>query len=175
VNLRSGLILAGALVLGACESASSPSLPAPSATSSSAAETCAPVDLKTPAGTPINLTGTWRAGPTTIFARQLGSCVGWTQLSDIPGQDLGAVFMAIFQGEIAPDFTVSGEWMTIVPAGGAFPDPLHGSATFTIEVETTSGAETVVLRSPATGQGPYGQGVVLTYLGPLLPVQRQQP
>jgi hypothetical protein len=78
--------------------------------------------------------------------------------------------MITFHGQVASDFTLSGEWTWILRHPNA-PGPLSESVTFEIDSATVNGEEILVLRSttpaPASdGGGPYG-AVTLEYTGPL--------
>lgn len=166
-----GLVAMAMLVVG-CTLASVPST-APSAEPASASpgETvrgCQPIDLRLPSGERIDLTGTWHGAQSVVFIRQEGSCVWWIALSDYPGHELGAQYMVTFRGDLAFDFTLSGEWMYVVPLPG-ISDQRHGFVRFDVAIETVAGEETLVLRSTTTaeqGGGPYGS-VTLDYIGPL--------
>jgi hypothetical protein len=147
-------------------SGSAPGSPVAQA-SAPAATACTPIDLRLPSGEALDLTGTWQGARSVTFVRQVGSCVSWISLSDPPGQELGASQMVIFRGELASDFTLSGEWSWIV----GIDHPPVGSVTFEIDQATVNGEETLVLRSttPAAmseGGGPYG-AATLEYAGPL--------
>ncbi len=78
--------------------------------------------------------------------------------------------MVTFRGELASDFTLSGEWTWILRHPN-LSGPFRGSVTFEIEPTTVNGEEAMVLRSTTTaseveGGGPYG-AVTLEYAGPL--------
>ena len=108
-----------------------------------------------------------------MFARQVGSCVLWIDLSDNPNQELGAWATSTFSGQIGLDLTLSGVWTWIVRPLPV-PGPMGGSVTF--EIDLASG--TPVLRSTTAvsqgeGGGPYG-GATLEYAGPLPPSEAIQ-
>jgi hypothetical protein len=160
--------LALLLVLAACTNGSTPN---PSASTgpvasnpASAVAACAPLDLRSPSGARVDLTGTWRGGQNVHYVRQEGGCVWWISLSDFPGQEVGAQVMAMFRGELSSDFTLRGEWMSVVRPP-FISDPRHGIVVFEIEFETGAGSETVILRGTSQA-GPY-QADTLTYVGPL--------
>lgn len=152
------------LVLTACTDGSTPSpsaSPGPVASTPVSAEAaCAPRELRGPSGERIDLTGTWRGGQNVVYVRQVGSCVWWISLSDYPGQEPGAQAMVVFRGDLSPDFTLHGEWMSVVRPPG-ISDQRHGIVVFEIEAE----AVPLVLRSTSE-VGPY-QFTTLTYAGPL--------
>jgi hypothetical protein len=156
------------LVLTACKvgSTTSPSASVgpEASTPVSAAAGCAPIDLRSPSGVRVDLTGTWRGGQNVHYVRQDGSCVWWISLSDFPGQEVGAQVMAMFRGELSSDFTLRGEWMSVVRPP-AISDPRRGIVVFEIEFETGAGSESLVLHGTSQA-GPY-QADTLTYVGPL--------
>lgn len=160
--------LAILLVLAACTGGSTPipsASPGPAASTPVAAgAACAPIDLRSPSGARVDLTGTWRGGQNVVYVRQVGGCVWWISLSDFPGQELGAQVMVMFRGDLSSDFTLQGEWMSVVRPPG-ISDPRHGIVVFEVEFETGAGSETVVLHGTSQA-GPY-QAVTLTYVGPL--------
>lgn len=90
----------------------------------------------------------------------------WIALSDFPGQEVGAQVMVMFRGALSSDFTLRGEWMSVVRPPFSS-DPRHGIVVFEIEFETAAGSETLVLRG-TSDFGPY-QAVTLTHVGPLPP------
>jgi hypothetical protein len=138
--------------------------------SAPAAAACAPVELRLPSGARVNLTGTWQGAGRATFVRQLGSCVSWFALSNSPNRELGSDEMITFHGQVAADFTLSGEWTWILRHPNA-PGPFGDSVTFEIDSAIVDGEETLVLRStttvpPSDGGGPYG-AATLEYAGPL--------
>jgi len=166
----SSLKLVVVLLLVGCTATSAPGTPSSSTStpSATAAEACAPIDLRLPSGERIDLTGTWHGAQSIVFVRQEGSCVWWIALSDYPGHELGAQYMVMFRGDIALDFTLTGEWMYVVPLPG-ISNQRRGFVRFDVATETVAGGETLVLRSTTTaerGGGPYGS-VTLEYVGPL--------
>jgi hypothetical protein len=157
-----------ALTLAACGPSLEPSVVQSPSPGEPAAETCPPINLVTPGGSRVDLTGTWRGEQAVHYVRQVGSCVWWIALSDYPGRELGAQYMVVFRGDIAADFTLTGEWMDVVFRPG-ISNQRRGFVTFDVATETVSGDETLVLRSTTTaeqGAGPYAS-VTLEYFGPL--------
>lgn len=134
---------------------------------------CDPVDIRTPSGARIDLTGTWRGAQTLVYLRQESSCVWWMAISDFPGEALGSRILLVFEGNIYSDLTLRGEWMAIVKPLELLWPP-RGATTFKIEVDDSGGTEAVVLRSlepaplTASDARPYTD-VTLTYVGPLPP------
>jgi hypothetical protein len=110
------------------ETASS-DLPAPLVAAAPAS--CHPLDLRSPDGEQVDLTGAWQGGVTFHEARQSDDCVWWVGFSSWPGDDLGSAWLLTFSGHIAPDFTLSGEWSEIFTA--ELHAPRNCPATFEIE------------------------------------------
>ena len=152
------------LALAACTApSSSPSESAPgSATADPGTAQCAHLDLRTADGDPVDLTGTWRGIEATHYIRQDGSCVWWIAIGDdFPEQGQAAQVVAMFRGELAPDFTVTGEWMSVMRPS-FISDVQRGQVTFDIDLEDP---EAVILRATAPS-GPY-QSATLTFVGQL--------
>jgi hypothetical protein len=91
-------------------------------------------------------------------------------MSTTPGQERGAEILVLFRGELAQDFTLSGEWMSVVRPFG-ISDPRHGSVTFALDfLDPLTGDEALVLTSQDALVGPFSAGVTLRYEGPLPPL-----
>jgi hypothetical protein len=111
------LAMIGVLVLVGCGAAS----PAPSGSVSAsqpagaaAADDCQPIDLVSPAGDRLDLTGTWQGGVMVHHIRQTGDCVSWIGYGTWPGTELGEIGTLVFLGRLAPDFSVRGQFTWIV-------------------------------------------------------------
>jgi hypothetical protein len=116
-----GLVLLSAgVVLGGCGTSPASSAPAssqaPSPSVAAASDPCQPVDLRTPDGERVDLTGAWEGGVTFHEARQSRDCVWWVGFSSWPGDDLGDAWLLTFSGHLEPDFTLHGEWAEIYTA-----------------------------------------------------------
>lgn len=113
---------------------------------------CPAVDLRTEAGSRLELTGRWR-GPSggTYYLRQTGSCVWFVGLSldeGAPGGERGSSWTNAFFGTLASDFTLRGSWAD-VPRGS---DVGVGELAWGIDFSQDQGEEVVTLvRSDATG------------------------
>lgn len=132
---------------------------------------CEELTLLTPQGNRIDLTGTWTGRGALHYVRQLGSCVWWIALSDIPGQPAGSAHSITFHGRLRPDFTLVGEWAFVVrPTLPGTPPSAMELITLTIEVDDAGGEEAIILRGPGFG-GTFGPGfydqITLTRVGPL--------
>lgn len=113
-------------LLAGC-SASSPAGSAPESAAGSpqaGVEACGPVDLRSPNGETVDLNGEWGGGewfstPGTgerTFIQQVGDCV-WMAISDdqfrtdpTPNESL----LAVFEGRVHPDFSVTGNLVTLL-------------------------------------------------------------
>ena len=110
---RTVVALIGLAWLAACVSAS------PSATPGGSGEplppsACPAIDLKTPAGAALNLTGRWRGRDGgTYYLRQSASCLwitGFSADTESPGREGATDYTNAFFGHLANDFTFSGVW-----------------------------------------------------------------
>jgi hypothetical protein len=107
------------LVLLGCSSGSPPpsgsTSPGASAAPTLAAEAeCRPIDLFSPAGDRVDLTGTWQGDVLVHHVRQVDDCVWWIAYSTWPGTDTGELGTLAFRGQVASDFTLRGAWTPIV-------------------------------------------------------------
>lgn len=167
VGLSMALI---AVAAGCAGPSAAPSSSVPSAEPSpgSATLNCGALELRTPEGHRLDLTGTWEGSETIHYIRQLGDCVWWIALSNWPGQVPGAFYSITFNGHLNADFTVTGEWAVIVIPRGPGTPATEGLARFTVDISEESGVETVVLSR--VGEGPSEGGyhsATLHYVGPL--------
>jgi hypothetical protein len=130
-------------------------------------QACASIDLRTPSGDGLDLTGTWSGDGALFFVAQDGDCVHWEELSGTEGGPLGERFRRVFSGTLREDFTVSGTFGMIyvqpgwiVPAPG-YDVPRSGEAVYEV-VFDEEGAPT--LEGPARESVDYGafETVVLT-------------
>lgn len=155
MNARSAphaLALVLALLLAAC----APPSPAGSGPSADASATgvpsltsCSPIDLRTPSGSRLDLTGMWHGRGAIHYVRQLGTCVWWIALSDIPGEDAGSAFSIMFHGRIHQDFTVVGDRAFVIkPARPDAPPIAVEHVTFSIEVDEAGGEEVLTMQGP---------------------------
>lgn len=141
------------LLIG-CTATTSPGSGGPSAAASpntdqGSAGTCRPIDLRSPTGERIDLTGTWEGGIFLHHVRQVGDCVWWIGYARWPGTEPGELATLTFFGLLASDFTLSGNWTTIVrPSGpGAYYNgPQEGGVAFTIRFDPDTGGATVLAR-----------------------------
>ena len=172
----------GGMVLVGCtatsSSAGSDSSIAGSPMGSPASTNCAPIELRTPGGSRVDLTGTWRGRGAVHYVRQLGTCVWWIALSDIPGEPAGSAFSVSFHGQVRQDFTVVGEWAFVVrPVIPGTPANALQPVTLTIEVDASGGEEALILLGPGGGidtGGPvvgFYDAITMERVGPL-PVGR---
>ena len=81
--------------------------------------------------------------------RQVGDCVWWIGYGRWPGTEQGELATLTFFGHLASDFTVSGNWTTIVRPGtpaAYYPGPQEGYVAFTIGFDQGTGAATTLTR-----------------------------
>jgi hypothetical protein len=113
---------------------------------SAATDACPSIDLRTPAGEPIDLSGTWvtelegtRAG--IYYFQQVGSCVWFAGAFPHPSETdvpvpLGYLTV-VFRGEVGSDFRIVGDWVDAREQGLGQPGA-SGSMELSLEV-TESG------------------------------------
>lgn len=143
----------GTLLLG-CTAFPLPGSEGPSAAGSpiigsGPADTCSPIDLRSPTGDRIDLTGTWEGGVFINHVRQVGDCVWWIGYGRWPGTEPGELATLTFFGHIASDFTLSGSWATIVrpdAPGVYYPGPPGGAVAFMIGFGPETGVATTLTR-----------------------------
>ena len=156
--LRLRAALAAAALAGAVAACSgSPSgSPSPSAASAGASpageattETCAPIDLLTPSGEPVDLTGTWQGDDLALYqVRQLGECV-W-----LIGQN--GTYTYVFQGRLQGDFGVVGRWAVIAASDHLIGDIVNrgrfwiGTGTATLQIEQGTDQATTLAKHHET-------------------------
>jgi hypothetical protein len=103
-----------------------------------------------PSGERLDLTGTWLGGSTIHHVRQVGDCVWWVGISDLPGEAAGDSWLNSFQGHLTTDFTLSGVWADVYTDRGG---TLHeGRTTFLILMPEIDGADSVVLQQDYVGE-----------------------
>jgi len=145
-------VLLGAL-LAACSASAGLTDSEPSATSPAAAAAgpaCKPIDLRTPSGEQIDLTGTWQGYEALHFVRQYGDCVWWEELTTAPEDEpLGQIYRSVFFGRLQTDFTLVGQWADIYTGllpNGAPVIPSNGEAVWTIIIQSEGTTEVITLR-----------------------------
>ena len=175
--MRRLALCTGALLLIGCTAI--PSLAGSDSSGSSSplqspATSCTPIELRTPGGSRVDLTGTWRGRSAVHYVRQLESCVWWFALSDLPGEPAGSAFSISFHGHVRQDFTLVGEWAFVVrPVTPGTPASALEPVTFTIDVDVSGGEEALILLGPGGGidtGGPvvgFYDAVTLERVGPL--------
>ena len=160
-------------LLAACSTTSSPAGASPSPASpvvDADFAGCSPIDLRMPSGDRLDLTGTWTGGSTIHHLRQVGDCVWWVGISDLPGEPAGESWLNSFQGHLASDFTLSGVWADVYTDRVGI---LHeGRTTYRILMTEVDGAISIVLEQEdalADGQGIYLRDYYADTLVPILP------
>lgn len=131
---------------------------------------CRPIDIRSPTGDRIDLTGTWEAGIFIHHVRQVGECVWWIGYGRWPGTEPGELATLTFFGHLTNDFTLSGSFTTIVRPGFPalyYPGPQWGYVAFTIGFDPNTGAATTLTR---VGAGSFNAAYLsdeLRLIGPL--------
>jgi hypothetical protein len=121
---------------------------------------CAAIDLRSPSGNTVDLTGRWRSPGGIYYLRQVGSCVWFVGLSadtGAPGGEDSTSWTNAFLGTLTPDFTFEGAWAD-VPWGtseGA------GEVTWRIGFTEVEGVEAVTLEAIESSGGFGGRFLVL--------------
>jgi hypothetical protein len=134
-------------------------MPSPTACNSSAT-----LNLRTPAGETLNLTGYWVSGETeNAFWRiaHYGTCMAWVGEMVQPEVDPPTAFS--FSGTLRDDFTIDGQWF-LLPHGS----PMHheiesGQVTFRLMFGPSGTSESLQLILESGGEdrgnfGPFGHG-----------------
>lgn len=103
---------------------------------------CPAIDLRTPRGSPVNLSGTWEGATGSYQVIQNGSCVWWVA-QEVPN-DIGLDFVLAFRGQVASDFTIRGEYAFVYVAFDA--SRPTGQVVYQIEFAQSADGEEVTLR-----------------------------
>jgi hypothetical protein len=144
--------LAGLAALTACAS------PSPTPTSSGSAgaiseEICPVLDLRSPSGESLDLTGRWRAyDGATYYVRQYRSCIWLTGFSvgtGAPGGDHFAPYANALFANLARDFTFHGYWADTPFGEGRG----LGAVTWEIVYDEVDGEEVVTMAVATTTSG----------------------
>ncbi len=121
---------------------------------------CASIDLRTPTGEGLQLTGLWRSPDGgTYYLRQAGSCVWFVGLSGdtgAPGRTGTSEWTNAFFGTLQSDFTLRGEWADL-PWGR---DTGVGELTWGINFADVAGQEAVTLEVTAATSAFGGQFLI---------------
>jgi hypothetical protein len=148
-----------AVVLAGCTSGAAPTpTAAPLPTSSYAAPSACPaIDLRSPSGEPIDLSGTWRGsneGP-NWYVFQTGTCVwiaGSFYAPDVSptGGPLGYTTV-VFDGQLGSDFIITGRWAEARRARSNPGTNRWGSVTFEVGFGESGEAELRVVAFTSIG------------------------
>lgn len=133
--------------------ASGTSTPGPASTGDTGLADCPPIDLRSPAGNPVNLTGTWYGRDPTIlyYLTQKGSCLWWAggfaTSATSPNFAFGGLggYTSVFAGTIKTDFTVEGTWVTVRARGQLIDAGQSGTMILQIDFAGEGEEETVEL------------------------------
>jgi hypothetical protein len=132
--------------------------------------TCRPIDLRTPAGEALDLTGTWQGGVMVHHVRQNGDCVWWIAYGTWPGTTLGETGTVVFAGRLASDFTLRGRFEHIVQLANPDVYGLPGSGrelAFSVVFDDAGNATTLERLGPVPVAPPMVYFDELLHVGPL--------
>ena len=131
---RSVALLASLVFVAACGAGEASSTPAGGG-SEATGELCPEANLRTPNGDVLHLTGRWLADDFgTFYMTQRESCLHWLGMSpSVEGFSAGDWWTQVFVGQIASDFTITGEWAD-VPYAYDIDDESPPSAELTLEI-----------------------------------------
>jgi hypothetical protein len=139
----------------------------PSASAEAGFAGCLPIDLLLPSGDHLDLTGTWVGGSTIHHVRQVGNCVWWVGMSDLPGESPGESWLNSFQGHLNADFTLSGVWADVYTERSG---SLHeGRTTYVIQV-SGDGGDSIVFAQDDTVSDEHGIPLRDYYADRLVPL-----
>ncbi|MGH2463383.1 MAG: hypothetical protein ACRDFZ_07175 [Candidatus Limnocylindria bacterium] len=110
---------------------------------------CREIDLRTPQGQRVDLTGEWtggrwfsgRSAGERTFILQLGDCV-WISISDSrfhANPERGSSLLGVLHGHVSSDFAITGDLVTILrdaPVGGFSDQQTFASVRLLIEFDT---------------------------------------
>jgi hypothetical protein len=153
---RAALVLIALTLVGCGAPSLAPGSPdgeTAGATRQVTADDCGPIELRTPAGASIDLTGTWAGASAQLFVHQYGDCVWIEEFSADPREDLGESYRRVFFGRLGSDFTIVGRFADIFSKGSpvlfGFEIPPEGGTDFRVIIRQEGGAEVVVLEGHA--------------------------
>jgi hypothetical protein len=125
--------------------------PSPSV-SGSASGTCLDTPLRFPDGSRVNLGGAWSMSDTTIaYVYQSGACVWWaggfatSETAAVRQFDGLGRMTIVFRGEVASDFTVSGDWSVVRGGASDRGRPQRTWGTVTMKIDWDGKGETITL------------------------------
>lgn len=126
---------------------------APSPTGETGLADCPPINLRGPAGNPVNLTGTWYGSDPTVvyYLTQKGSCLWWAggfaTSETSPNFVFGGLggYTSVFVGNITSDFTIEGTWVTVRARGLLIDAGQSGTMILKIDFAGRGDEETVQL------------------------------
>jgi hypothetical protein len=122
---------------------------------------CVRTDLQDPDGDRIDLTGTWRepSGGPVYYLYQDGDCVWYVGgFAPSDGEQIWGplgLFTVIFEGRLAPDFTLPGHLAVVRTAGNSNIGPEWRKKTWTLEFEPTAEGYEIVLTAPVVESGTF--------------------
>lgn len=154
-HLGRATLVALAVFSVSCARPAAPNLPtqAPSPAGETGLADCPQIDLRSPAGNPVNLTETWYGSDSTVvyYLTQKGSCLWWAggfaTSETSPGFVFGGLggYTSVFAGHMSTDFTVEGTWVTVRARGSLIDAGQSGTMVLEIEFAGEGEEETVQL------------------------------
>lgn len=144
-----GVALAAALVVGACTSYPPPSeAQSPAGSGLVSGTACEPLDLRSPSGKRVDLSGTWVGGSDVIVARHFGSCIWWEIWSNRPHEPPGTSWRRVYFGTVLADFTIDLRYGDIDTTPGPDSQAPRGDGMATCEIVfgTSGDVDAITLR-----------------------------
>lgn len=142
-----GVVLGLAWLSGCVGASASPSAMPSGSGAPLPPSVCPVIDLRSPTGQHIELTGRWRSFDAgTYYVRQWGSCVwitGFSVDAGAPGREGTSAYANAFFGNLASDFTASGFWADM-PWGS---EDGVGTVTWKIDFADIGGEESMTLNA----------------------------
>lgn len=143
-------ILMTPVLAGCAAGAASPTTGSSAAGQAGSEDSCPAVDIRTPNGAAITLTGTWLGDDEGYWqVYQQGNCVWW--------MGYGHQYQTTMRGTVMPDFTISVEFARVgvfplgAPPGKGTSLTGHGKAT--LKIDLTKGSAPLTVRVVDGGPG----------------------
>lgn len=155
---RAAAAMAMCAWLCACASPSTSVEPVPEPSDQAEAQECPAVDLFSPAGATVNLTGKWRSNDLGAYdLHQSGSCFYWLGQSRYLDSQVGEFWTNVLVGTIGSDFSITARWGNVPYLNTEL---WNGEMTLRIGFDSADGQEFPVLRTTAVTGGFWGSAWV---------------
>lgn len=132
--------------------------PTPNESPAEASTTCDELNLRTPTGRQLDLTGTWELAdvPIVRLVRQIGDCVWWEEFDAVPGEPRAQVYRRVYFGTLQSDLTITGHfgdifYVSAFDPAGEFCVQLFGRATWRVDITVSGGDDLITLVGPSRG------------------------